>query len=84
MDAVPRLTGGGISEGIPGRIPDYMNPPTGCRFSGRCPHTMPVCTREKPPVFQIEGPEDESHEVACFLYDEPQKVDTYKAEAVPL
>lgn len=83
MDAVPRLTGGGISEGIPGRIPNYMNPPSGCRFSGRCPHTMPVCSREKPPVFQIEGPEDESHEVACFLYDEPQKVDSYKAEAVP-
>ena len=84
MDAVPRLTGGGISEGIPGRIPDYMNPPPGCRFSSRCPHAMPVCSREKPPVFQVEGPEDESHEVACFLYDEPQKVNNYKAEAVPV
>jgi len=80
MDAVPRLTGGGISEGIPGRIPDYMNPPSGCRFSGRCPHAMPVCSREKPPVFQIDGREDESHEVACFLYDEPHKVSNYKAE----
>ncbi len=84
MDAVPRLTGGGISEGIPGRIPDYMNPPAGCRFSGRCPHAMPVCIREKPPVFEIEGPEDESHEVACFLYDEPHKVSNYKAELQPV
>ncbi|MCY4526757.1 MAG: ABC transporter ATP-binding protein [Anaerolineaceae bacterium] len=84
MDAVPRLTGGGISEGIPGRIPDYMAPPSGCRFSSRCPHAMPVCSREKPPVFRVDGPADESHEVACFLYDDAQKVSNYKAEAVPV
>ena len=84
MDAVPRLTGGGISEGIPGRIPDYSNPPTGCRFHSRCPHVMPVCSREKPPVFQVKQPGEESHEVACFLYDEPQKVTEYNAEQVPV
>ena len=84
MEAVPRLTGGGISEGIPGRIPDYMNPPTGCRFHTRCPHAMPVCSREKPPVFQVEQAYENSHEVACFLYDEPQKVAMYKAEPVPV
>jgi len=84
MEAVPRLTGGGISEGIPGRIPDYMNPPAGCRFHSRCPHVMPVCSRVKPPVFQVQEADEASHEVACFLYDEPHKVAGYKAERVPL
>ena len=79
MAAVPRLSGGGISEGIPGRIPSYMNPPVGCRFHTRCPHAMPVCQRQKPPIFTVD---DEAHQVACFLYDEPAKVQAYKQEQV--
>ncbi len=65
MEVVPRLSGGGIAPGIPGRIPDYLDPPTGCRFHPRCPHVMEVCRREKPPAFSL----DEDHQVACFLYD---------------
>lgn len=80
MGAVPKLSGGGITEGIPGRLPSYMNPPQGCRFHTRCPHVMPICKREKPPVFNVP---QEQHEVACFLYDEPTKVAVYKEEAVP-
>jgi len=64
MEAVPRLTGGGVSDGIPGRIPEYMNPPPGCRFHPRCPRAMDICLREKP-TFQTVG---DDHEVACFLY----------------
>ncbi len=64
MDAVPRLTGGGVSDGIPGRIPDYLNPPPGCRFHPRCSHVMDVCRQEKPPFYKL----GEGHEVACFLY----------------
>jgi peptide/nickel transport system ATP-binding protein len=64
MEAVPRLTGGGISDGIPGRIPDYMSPPSGCRFHPRCPQAMEVCSQEKPPFYQLS----DDHEVACFLY----------------
>ena len=48
MDAVPRLTGGGVSNGIPGRIPDYLDPPPGCRFHPRCPHVMDVCRQAAP------------------------------------
>ena len=66
MKAVPKLTGEGIAEGIPGRIPDYLNPPPGCRFHPRCPHAMSVCERERPP-FLNKG---NSHQVACFLYKE--------------
>jgi len=64
MAAVPRLTGGGISEGIPGRIPDYLNPPPGCRFHPRCPQAMDICRQEKPRFYRFS----DNHEVACFLY----------------
>jgi peptide/nickel transport system ATP-binding protein len=69
MEAVPRLTGGGIAAGIPGRIPSYLTPPSGCRFHTRCLHVMDICRREKPPFFKA----DEDHEVACFLYDQIRK-----------
>lgn len=69
MDSVPRLSGGGVSQGIPGRIPDYLNPPAGCRFHTRCPHVMDICSQQKPPTIQIGEDDDGVHEVACFLYD---------------
>jgi len=74
ISTVPRLSGGGIASGIPGRIPDYRNPPTGCRFHPRCPHVMDICRQKKPPNYQI----DAEHSVACFLYEKdgsanPQK-----------
>lgn len=65
MDAVPKLSGGGIAMGIPGRIPSYLNPPSGCRFHPRCSHAMDICRREKPLFYPVE----EEHRVACFLYD---------------
>jgi peptide/nickel transport system ATP-binding protein len=70
MNAVPKLSGGGVAEGIPGRIPNYMHPPQGCRFHPRCPHVMDICREEKPPVFEIA----EGHQVACFLYKNNQEV----------
>jgi peptide/nickel transport system ATP-binding protein len=70
MDAVPRLTGGGVSDGIPGRIPEYLHPPPGCRFHPRCPHAMDVCRQEKPTFYRI----NENHQVACFLYRDTKEV----------
>lgn len=69
ISTVPRLTGGGIASGIPGRIPDYLSPPPGCRFHTRCPHVMDVCRKDKPPAQKI----DDDHQVACFLYGEGAK-----------
>jgi peptide/nickel transport system ATP-binding protein len=66
MGAVPKLTGGGIAEGITGRIPDYLNPPAGCRFHPRCERAMPVCKKTRPPFFNV----GDDHQVACFLYKE--------------
>lgn len=66
MRAVPKLTGGGIAEGIPGRIPDYLNPPPGCRFQPRCPQAIEGCELSPPPLVQVRP----GHEVACFLFRE--------------
>ena len=62
--ATPKLTGEGIGEGIEGRIPDYLSPPRGCRFSLRCKHTRPKCKKEKPPLIEVS----KDHYVACFLF----------------
>jgi len=64
MQSVPRLSGGGVAEGIPGRIPNYLDPPPGCRFHPRCPHVMDICRQEKPPAYTV----GEGHQVTCFLY----------------
>jgi peptide/nickel transport system ATP-binding protein len=64
MAAVPRLSGGGVSDGIPGRIPAYMHPPPGCRFHPRCPQAMDICRQDKPTFYTVGS----DHQVACFLY----------------
>ena len=65
FEAVPKLTGGGIPQGISGRIPNYLSPPTGCRFHPRCPHAMDKCKLANPPFYEIEH----EHEVACYLFE---------------
>jgi peptide/nickel transport system ATP-binding protein len=64
MAAVPKLTGEGIAAGIAGRIPEYLNPPSGCRFHPRCSAVMRICRKEKPPYFNC----GDNHRTACFLY----------------
>jgi len=64
ISSVPKLTGGEIAEGIPGTVPDYTLAPSGCRFHPRCPHVMPVCSRRKPLMIEV----DAEHSVACYLY----------------
>jgi peptide/nickel transport system ATP-binding protein len=68
MTALPKLSGGGVPDGIPGRIPDYLNPPSGCRFHTRCPHVMDICRHQKPPIHRVSA----DHEVACFLHSEQE------------
>lgn len=62
MDAVPRLSGGGIQEGIYGSIPDYQYPPKGCRFAPRCSRATEQCRNCKPVLTDVGG----GHKVACF------------------
>lgn len=61
--SIPKLTGDEF-KGIDGRIPDYIDPPTGCRFHPRCPQVMEICEQEKPELVKVE----EDRLVACHLF----------------
>jgi|UniRef100_A0A7V3KMQ5 peptide/nickel transport system ATP-binding protein len=63
LAAMPRLSGGGLEERVPGRIPDYLNPPLGCRFQPRCTKAQLRCSLEKPKLVEAKP----GHFVACFL-----------------
>ncbi len=66
MSGVLSLTGtGDIGFAVPGSVPDLAAPPSGCRFHPRCPHAMPRCSQDAPPLF--DRPSGRS---ACWLHDE--------------
>jgi oligopeptide/dipeptide ABC transporter ATP-binding protein len=50
---------------LPGEVPSPLNPPSGCRFHPRCPHSMGRCARQEPVLTDLEG-----RFVACHLYDQ--------------
>lgn len=64
LECVPRLVGGGLSAGIYGYVPDYLNPPQGCRFCNRCKYRTERCEKEKPPMVEVAP----GHKTACFRY----------------
>ena len=65
LESIPKLTGQGMSVGIPGRIPNYFAPPLGCRFQPRCLKALPQCATKTPPLLEVAT----NHAVACFLYE---------------
>ncbi|MCL1975402.1 MAG: ABC transporter ATP-binding protein [Firmicutes bacterium] len=66
LNSIPKLTGDGIMAGIDGYLPDYLNPPLGCRFQSRCSYASEYCGKGKPPFIEVI-PE---HYVACYRYSE--------------
>lgn len=66
LASVPKISGGGIAKGILGRIPDYLNPPPGCRFQPRCDYANPNCQEKPPQLVEVE----KEHFVACYLAQE--------------
>jgi oligopeptide transport system ATP-binding protein len=50
--------------GIEGDVPSPINLPSGCRFHSRCPHRMPICSEQEPPLKDM----GDGHQVACFLH----------------
>ncbi len=63
IKSIPKLTGEEF-RGIDGRIPDYIYPPSGCRFHPRCDRAIEKCSMEKPKLLRIK----DSHSVACHIY----------------
>ncbi|KAJ50992.1 peptide/nickel transport system ATP-binding protein [Clostridium tetanomorphum] len=48
-----------------GSSPSLINPPTGCKFSPRCPNKMSICSLVKPDFYTMGN----GSKVRCFLFD---------------
>ena len=51
-------------ESIPGRPPNLINPPVGCRFAPRCVYADAKCHAELPPLTPVPGEPD--HLFRCW------------------
>jgi peptide/nickel transport system ATP-binding protein len=73
MNAVPPVAGPNHVrlQVIPGRPPDLVRPPAGCKFSPRCPYAQDRCLTEEPPLRDAEpGPSDSGaagHRYRCWF-----------------
>ncbi|MEQ1802408.1 MAG: ABC transporter ATP-binding protein [Gammaproteobacteria bacterium] len=58
LASIPRLRTERLAElpVIPGRVPDLLNLPTGCRFADRCPRVQERCRVERPPLAAAGAP----------------------------
>jgi peptide/nickel transport system ATP-binding protein len=69
LRSIPRLSNVPHSKlsVIPGRPPDPVNRPSGCRFAPRCPHAQPRCLEQVPELRSDEQGDDPKHQFACFF-----------------
>lgn len=58
---------GNEREPIVGEAPSPMNPPAGCAFAARCPHSQTVCCSTEPPLHRFSH----SHQIECHF---PERV----------
>jgi len=65
FSAIPKLAGEKEMKGIEGSVPDYLDPPSGCRFYPRCKRKLKICSVKKPELIKVE----DSHFVACHLFE---------------
>ncbi|TWB57584.1 peptide/nickel transport system ATP-binding protein [Rhizobium sp. ERR 922] len=60
--SLPRIGDASTRPSLEGRPPNLAMPPKGCRFHPRCPKRMDICSREVPPMVNVEP----DRRVACF------------------
>jgi oligopeptide/dipeptide ABC transporter ATP-binding protein len=65
LSSIPRLDHDSHTrlDTIPGRPPDLVNPPKGCKFAPRCSYVQDKCRDEEPPLTQA-GPD---HQFRCWF-----------------
>jgi peptide/nickel transport system ATP-binding protein len=67
LNAAPRLSVGAEKlESIPGKPPDLIEPPPGCKFHERCAFAVDACRTTPPPVVRYD---DAGHLAACYESD---------------
>ncbi|CAN5776336.1 ATP-binding cassette domain-containing protein [soil metagenome] len=54
-----------VYKPIAGELPSPLDPPSGCAFHPRCPHSMPRCKAERPILKEVAS----GHRSACHLND---------------
>ncbi len=65
MGAIPKPEHKGKKlPSIKGTVPNYLDPPNGCRFHPRCEYAMEICKEKKPEMVKV----GKDHYVACWLY----------------
>ncbi|MGC9115523.1 MAG: ABC transporter ATP-binding protein [Fervidicoccaceae archaeon] len=67
LDSVPDLWSDRKTVPIPGNPPDMRSPPRGCRFHPRCERKLEICSKDEPPIFELNG-----RKVSCWLYAEKE------------
>ena len=65
LDSIPRIRQERLAElpVIPGRVPDLLDLPAGCRFADRCSRVQELCRSERPPLRTLSG----ERAVACHF-----------------
>ena len=66
LDAIPKMHDTGRARTpVQGEVPNPLNPPTGCAFNPRCPHTNERCRTERPVLKDWQG-----IRIACHAVEE--------------
>jgi peptide/nickel transport system ATP-binding protein len=77
LDCLPEF--GGRKGGIPGTLPDPLDPPDGCRFASRCDHAVDACvTGDQPEEIEVKS----GQRASCVHY-RPGRDDSVVRDGIP-
>jgi len=77
LNCLPEI--GGKKGGIPGTLPDPLDPPDGCRFAPRCEHAVDACvTGDQPEEIEVNP----GQRVSCVHY-RPGRDDSVVRDGIP-